>query len=36
VDEYPFAKTFEECKDEEMLCLRKSAWPSSFPISVSK
>jgi hypothetical protein len=25
VDEYPFMKTFEECKDEEMLCLRKSA-----------
>lgn len=36
VDEYPFTKTFEECKDEEMLCLRKSARPSSFPISVPK
>jgi hypothetical protein len=24
VDKYPFTKTFEECKDEEMLCLRES------------
>ncbi|OAG18818.1 acetyl-CoA synthetase-like protein [Alternaria alternata] len=30
VDEYPFMKTFEECKDEEMLCLHTSG-TTGFP-----